>query len=231
MYLFWDITYILVIIGAVITLLASIYMQNVYKKYGNIENKAGITGAQFAKLMLDKKGITDVIIRPIRGHLTDNYNPANNTLSLSQTTFAANTIGAVGVAGHEAGHAMQHHVKYWAFRARAWLVPITNFGAKLSWPMIFIGMIFGWNQTLIDIGIVLFAFVFVFHMITLPVEINASRRSISTITDLKVLSKDELTATKKILRAAALTYVAAAASTLLQLLRLILRFGNRRDEY
>lgn len=224
---YYDATIILVIIGSVISLVASGYMQSTYNKYGQIGNKAGITGAQFAALMMKQQGLDNVRIQAIAGNLSDNYNPRNKSLNLSQTTYSQASIGAIGVAGHEVGHAMQDEVSYWAFMARSWLVPITNIGSRLSFPIILVGALFQ-GDFLVNIGLVLFSLTLVFNVVTLPVELNASKRALASIEGLRVLTPEELKGARKVLRAAALTYVAAIAASLLSLLRMVALFGNRR---
>ncbi len=228
--LFWDATYLLVIAGAVLSMIASGYMNSTYNKYGKIGNKSGMTGAQFASLMLHHEGVDKVKVQGTRGNLTDNYNPMNRTLNLSETTFGQATIGAIGVAGHEGGHAMQHHVSYWAFNLRSFLVPITNFGSRISWPLILVGVLFGQNETLINIGLILFSFTFLFSVVTLPVEFNASNRALKAIESMGVLDDQELQMTRRVLRAAAMTYVSAAAASALSLLRMFILFGGRRRD-
>ena len=225
--MFFDKTYILIILGMLISFAASIYLKSTYHKYGQMANRRGITGAQFAKLMLNNENMNDVDVVAISGELSDNYLHTTKTLSLSRTTYSQATIGAIGVAGHEVGHAMQHNKNYMPFNARKWLVPVANFGANASWPIILLGILFGYNQTLLNIGILLFSLTFLFQVVTLPVEFNASRRALQSIKNLNVLDKDEFRASKKVLRAAALTYVAGATAIMLQLLRLIILFGGR----
>lgn len=228
---YYDPTFILVIIGAVIVLGASAYMKSVYNKYGQIANQRGITGEAASKLILRTEGISDVQILSVPGELTDHYDPRNRSLNLSDSSRRSTSIAAVGVAAHECGHAIQHNQNYWALQLRSFLVPITNIGARLSWPIIFLGILMSWNQTLINIGVFLFLIVFFFQVVTLPVEFNASKRAINALEMHGVLSAEELNGTKKVLRAAALTYVASAASTLLQVLRLRILFGgNRRND-
>ncbi len=228
-YYYFDPTYILVIIGMVIVLAASGYMRRTYAKYSQIQSSRNITGEMASRLILRSEQIGDVQIKGIAGELTDNYNPKDKTLNLSETSRNDTSIAAIGVAAHECGHAIQDKQGYWALQLRSFLVPITNIGAKLSWPIIFIGVILSWNQTLINIGIYMFMIVFFFQLVTLPVEFNASSRAIKALETNNVLTQEELVGTKKVLRAAALTYVASAASTLLQLVRLLTLFGGRRN--
>ncbi|AVM42645.1 zinc metallopeptidase [Fastidiosipila sanguinis] len=226
-FFYFDSTYILVLIGMLISAGASIYMQSTYNKYGQISNKGGISGAEFAAKMMQKAGIYDVQILSTRGNLSDNYNPMNKTLNLSETTHSMTTIGAIGVAGHEVGHAMQDAEGFWAMKLRRYMVPAVNFGSMLSMPIILLGIVLSYNQTLINIGILLFSLTFIFQVVTLPVEFGASRKALAHIESMNVLDRDELKATSKVLRAAALTYVAAATASLLSLMRLIILFGGR----
>ena len=192
-----------------------------------------MTGAQAAAKILESQGIYDVRIQHIGGNLTDNYNPKNKVLSLSDATYASTSVAAIGVAAHECGHAMQHHKGYAPISLRNALVPFANWGARLSWLLIIIGILFygqGTGQTMINIGIFAFSAAVLFQIVTLPVEFNASNRAVRVLETTGIFGNTELKYTKKVLGAAALTYVAAAASSILQLLRLIILFGGRRDD-
>lgn len=229
---YFDPTYILVIIGSVFVLAASAYMRSTYSKYSKVFSQRGITGANAAQTILRSEGIHDVQLLSVHGELTDHYDPRNKSLNLSDGSRTGTSIADLGVAAHEVGHAIQHHEQYFPLHIRNLLVPITNIGATLSWPIIIVGMMMGMNRTLIMIGVILFLTVLVFQIVTLPVEFNASRRAIRALEVNHILSDEELRATKKVLTAAALTYVAAAASTLLQVLRLLLLTrgrSSRRD--
>lgn len=230
---YWDPTYILIVIGMVICLAASAHVNSTFKKYSKYKSNSGLTGAQAAKKILESQGIYDVKIQHISGNLTDHYNPSNKVLSLSDATYNQTSVAAVGVAAHECGHAMQHAKGYAPIAVRSALVPFANWGSRLSWVLILIGIIFygqGTGQTLIEIGIFAFSLAVLFQLVTLPVEFNASGRAVKVLESTGIFGTTELKYTKKVLGAAALTYVAAAASSILQLLRLILLFGGRDND-
>lgn len=203
-------------------------VQSNYKKYGRIRNARNMTGAQAAYELLQMNGITDVRIKRISGNLTDHYNPKTKEICLSEGVFNSNSIAAVGIACHEAGHACQHAQAYFPLKIRNFIIPVTRFGSNLGIPLALIGIIFSW-QPLIYIGIILYAAVAVFQLITLPVEFNASKRALQTIRTNSFLVGAEYNGARKVLTAAALTYVAALASSLATLLRLLLVAGRRSD--
>ena len=230
---YFDPTYILIIIGMVLCLAASAHVNSTFNKYSRVRSNSGMTGAQAAQRILESQGIYDVSIRHISGNLTDNYNPSTKVLSLSVATYGSTSVAAIGVAAHECGHAMQHNKGYAPISVRNALVPFANWGSRLSWVLIIIGIIFygqGTGQTMINIGIFAFSLAVLFQIVTLPVEFNASNRAIRVLESTGIFGISELKCTKKVLGAAALTYVAAAASSILQLLRLILLFGGRDDD-
>lgn len=230
---YFDPTYILIIIGMVLCLAASAHVNSTFNKYSRVRSNSGMTGAQAAQRILESQGIYDVSIRHISGNLTDNYNPSTKVLSLSDATYGSTSVAAIGVAAHECGHAMQHNKGYAPISVRNALVPFANWGSRLSWVLIIIGIIFygqGTGQTMINIGIFAFSLAVLFQIVTLPVEFNASNRAIRVLESTDIFGTSELKCTKKVLGAAALTYVAAAASSILQLLRLILLFGGRDDD-
>ena len=231
-YYWWDPTYFLVIIGAVICLLASAHVNNTFKKYSKYSSMSGMTGAQAAQRILNAAGIYDVEIRHISGNLTDHYDPRNKTLSLSDSVYGSTSVAAVGVAAHECGHAIQHQKNYVPLTIRGAIVPVANIGSTLAWPLILIGLFISSRsgQALITAGIICFSLAVLFQIVTLPVEFNASRRALRILGETGILGEQELGYTRKVLGAAALTYVAGAASATLQLLRLILLFGGRRDD-
>ena len=231
-YYWWDPTYFLVIIGAVICLLASAHVNNTFKKYSKYSSMSGMTGAQAAQRILNAAGIYDVEIRHISGNLTDHYDPRNKTLSLSDSVYGSASVAAVGVAAHECGHAIQHQKNYAPLTIRGAIVPVANIGSTLAWPLILIGLFISSRsgQALITAGIICFSMAVLFQIVTLPVEFNASRRAVRILGETGILGEQELGYTRKVLGAAALTYVAGAASAILQLLRLILLFGGRRDD-
>lgn len=230
---YYDPTYILIIIGMIICLAASAHVNSTFRKYSKYKSNSGMTGAQAAARILESQGIYDVQIRHISGDLTDNYNPSDKVLSLSDATYNSTSVAAIGVAAHECGHAMQHHKGYAPISVRNALVPFANWGSRLSWLLIIIGIIFygqGTGQMMINIGIIAFSLAVLFQLVTLPVEFNASNRAIRVLENTGIFGRDELKYTKKVLGAAAMTYVAAAASSILQLLRLVILFGGRRDD-
>ena len=226
---YFDPTYILVLIGVVISLLASAKVKSTFAKYSKVRSTSGLTGAQAAERILRNAGIFDVTVQRISGQLTDHYDPKNKVLRLSDSVFGETSVAAIGVAAHECGHAIQHNKEYAPLRIRTALVPIANFGATLSWPLILVGVLLSWSQTLITLGIILFCAAVLFQLVTLPVEFNASNRAVKILASTGILSDREVSQTKQVLGAAALTYVAAAAASILQLLRLIILFGGNRD--
>lgn len=231
---YWmDYTYIFVIIGAVICLIASAGMNSTFSRYQRVRSMSGMTGAMAAERILRDAGIRDVQVQHIQGNLTDHYNPMNKTLSLSDSVYNSTSVAAVGVAAHECGHAIQHAKGYVPLRVRGAFVPIANIGSNLAWPLIIIGLIFrgSMSSVLIQAGIIMFSLAVLFQLITLPVEFNASHRAMQELEHTGILGSVELKDTRKVLTAAAMTYVASAASMILQLLRLIILFGGRsRDD-
>ncbi|MBE6172732.1 MAG: zinc metallopeptidase [Enterococcus faecium] len=225
-----DPTFLLVIAGLAISGIASAYVNSTFRKYDKIRSQNNVTGTQAAQFILQSQKINNVGVQQIAGDLTDNYNSGNKMLSLSQATAQSTSVAAIGVAAHECGHAVQDAVGYAPLKIRASLVPVANFGSMISFPLIMVGVLFSWNTTLINIGIFAFSLALLFQLVTLPVEFNASRRAIQILSEGGLLTEEEVPMAKHVLFAAALTYVAAALSTFLQLLRLILIFGgNRRD--
>ena len=202
------------------------------RTYKKVRNHSGITGAEAAQRILRAAGITDVQVVPIRGSLTDHYDPRTKTVSLSEDIYGRNSLAAVGVAAHECGHAIQDATNYAPLNIRSAIVPAANIGSQLSWVFIIVGAILSFNQTLITIGIIMFSAAVLFQLVTLPVEFNASARALEQLESNGILYRDEVSQTRKVLSAAALTYVAAAATAILQLLRLIILFGgrDRRDD-
>jgi len=224
---YFDFTYLLVIIGAVICLLASAGVNSTMNKYHKERILTGITGVDCARRILDNEGLYYVqVCITDRG---DHYNPSENTVYLSSRNFHGSTITAVSVAAHECGHAIQHAQEYAPLNIRTALVPVVNIGTSLSWPIIILGIILSYNQTLIQIGIWAFALAVLFQLVTLPVEFNASHRAVAKLEQFGIVTSEENKGSKKVLRAAAFTYVAAAASSILQLLRLVLLFGGGRN--
>ena len=222
-----DGTYILVLIGAVISMIASTKVKTTYAKYGKVRSRSGMTATEAARRILDNAGLRHVRIEKVAGDLTDHYSPKELVLRLSDTTINSTSIAAIGVAAHECGHAIQHAKNYVPLNVRNAIVPVVNLGSTLSWPMILLGLLFGFAG-FFDLGIIFFSFSLIFQLITLPVEFNASSRALQILDDSGMLYEDELKGAKKVLSAAAMTYVAAAIATLLSLLRLIILFGGRR---
>ncbi|QIL46350.1 zinc metallopeptidase [Vagococcus coleopterorum] len=227
MNMMWDRTYILIIIGMVLSMLASAYVSRTFKKYADVKTKKGYTGAQVAQMILDVNNIQNVAVQPIRGELNDNYNSATKILSLSEPVANVQSVSAIGVAAHECGHAVQDAVGYKPLIWRAALVPIANFGTQVSFPLIIAGLFFG--KFLITAGIVCFSAALVFQLVTLPVEFNASARALRILNEQEILDQEEMSMARHVLFAAALTYVAAAFASVLQLLRLIMIYGDRRN--
>ena len=226
---YYDWTYFLIIIGFIITLAAQMKMKSTVSRYKSVPAASGATGAQTARALLDSAGLYDIQIQQIPGELTDHYDPSSKVVRLSQTSCARSSIAAIGVAAHECGHAMQDAEGYGPLKFRSALVPAANIGSKLAWPVLIIGFIFSFPP-LVHAGIILFSIIVVFHLVTLPMELNASSRALKMISDQGLLEAEEQKGAKAVLTAAALTYVAALASTLLTFIRLILLSGGgRRD--
>lgn len=230
---YYDPTYILVLIGLAISGIASSYVQSTFRKYSQVNSKLGYSASEITRYILDYANLEDVAIEHVRGNLTDHYDPRDKTLRLSDATNRSHSVAAIGVAAHEAGHALQDRDNYLYLRLRSALVPVTNIGQTAAFPILMLGLLFGSGsgQTLINIGLMLFATTFLFQIITLPVEINASNRALSILEAEQILQGEELEGARKVLRAAALTYVAAAIASFLNVARLFLLFGgNRRND-
>lgn len=232
-YMFYDPTMLLLIPALILAMWAQFKVNSTFKKYSKIACARGLTGADAARMILDKNGLYNVQVRHIPGNLTDNFDPRTNVVSLSDATYSSRSIGAIGVAAHECGHAVQHAVGYAPIKVRNAIVPVVSFCSKLAMPIILIGFIFAFfgsfSTTLVDIGIILYAATVAFQLITLPVEFNASSRALKTLDSFGMLGSDEIKGARKVLSAAAMTYVAAAFSAIMSLLRLILiaNRGNR----
>ena len=230
MYYGFDITYIFVIIGMLITLIASWRMKATFAKYERVASQSGLTGRDVAERILRANGIYDVSVRPVSGRLTDHYDPRDKTVSLSEVIYGSTSVAAIAVAAHECGHAIQDNVGYVPLNLRSAFVPVANWGSRLSWPLIFVGFLLGYgniSNILIQIGIAMFLLAVIFQIITLPVEFDASRRALIELENNEILLDKEDKSARKVLFAAAMTYVAAAASGVLQLLRLLLLFNGR----
>lgn len=227
--MFFDTTYILVLIGIGLTMLASLKLKSTFSKFSRIRSVSGYTGQEVARMILNANGIYDVNVNPVSGSLTDHYDPASKTVNLSEDIYGSNSIAAISVAAHECGHAIQHNVGFVPLSFRSLLVPVANFGATLSWPLVVLGLMLGnGGSFFIQLGIILFMGAVLFQIVTLPVEFDASRRAIIELEKNSILPEQERKGAKDVLFAAALTYVAATAASMLQLLRLIiLRDRNR----
>lgn len=227
---YFDPTYILVLIGVVLSLLASAKVKTTFGKYSKVRSMSNMTGKDAAERILQMQGIHDVRVEHIAGDLTDHYDPSAKILRLSDTVYGSHSVAAIGVAAHECGHAIQHAKGYAPLSIRGTLVPAANFGSAISWPLILLGLVLGGGSSiLVTIGIIAFTFAVLFQIVTLPVEFNASARAVRILETSGILGGEELKGTKKVLSAAALTYVAGAAAAILQLLRLLLIARNNRD--
>lgn len=229
--MFYDPTYILVMIGVVICLLASAKMNSTFSKYSRVRSHSGMTGKEVAEALLHREGIYDVRVEYVAGNLTDHYDPRSKVLRLSDATYQQTSVAAIGVAAHECGHAIQHARGYAPLSIRSALVPVANFGSSIAWPLIIIGLIMNsqTSQLFLNLGVIAFSMAVLFQIVTLPVELNASRRALKILGNTGMLYPDEVRETRKVLTAAALTYIAGAASATLQLLRLIMISNSRRD--
>lgn len=225
----FDPTYILVLIGAVLCLAASALVKSTYRKYSRVSSMSGMTGAQVAMEILRRNGITDVSVQHVSGDLTDHYDPRTKTVNLSDSTYASQSVAAIGVAAHECGHVCQHYTGYLPIRIRAALVPAANIGSNIGLPIVVLGLFLGFTP-LAKIGLIVFTLAVLFQIVTLPVEFDASHRALVMLSDYGMLAEDEVAQSRKVLSAAALTYVASAAATILQLLRLVMIVnGSDRD--
>jgi len=231
--LYFDWTYLVLVLPCMIlAMVASANVNSTFKRYSQQRSMRGLTGAEAAKRVLSANGVHDVRIERVSGNLTDHYDPKANVIRLSDSVYSNTSTAAIGVACHEAGHAVQYAENYGPIKLRAAIIPVTNFGSRLAMPLILAGLLFSGlgelSVTIVYLGIACFGLSFVFQVVTLPVEFNASNRAIRAIESAQLLSDEELKGAKKTLRAAAMTYVAATAVALAQLLRLIILFGGRR---
>ena len=228
---YFDPTYMLVIVGVIICLLASAKMRSTFQKYARVRSHSGMTGREAAEEVLRRAGIDDVRVERVAGNLTDHYDPRTKVLRLSDATYGSNSIAAVGVAAHECGHAIQHAQGYVPLKIRGSLVPVANLGSTLAWPLILLGLLFTGESSVmfLNLGVLAFSLAVLFQIVTLPVEFNASNRAIRILGSSGIMYPEEVKDTKKVLSAAALTYVAGAAAAILQLLRIVLLTGRRRD--
>lgn len=225
-------SFLLMILAVIFAGMAQAKVSSTYSKYSRVPNRRGLTGEQVAAQMLMQAGIHDVRIERVAGHLTDHYDPRTKTLRLSSGVYDGRSVAALGIAAHETGHAIQHDTGYVFLVLRSTLVPLSSLGSKLAWPLIIIGLLFGGasSNTLIMLGILFYALAVLFTVVTLPVEFNASSRALNMLEDQYFLDADEIGGARKVLSAAAMTYVAAAFAAIVELLRLIAIFGNRRDD-
>lgn len=229
-YYYYDWTYILVLVGALICMAASARVNSTFSRYSTVRSHSGMTGKEAAEQILHRNGIYDVQVIHIPGNLTDHYNPSKKTLGLSDTVYNSSSVAAIGVAAHECGHAVQHATGYAPLSIRGALVPVANIGSMAAWPLIIIGLLLNGQTSalFINLGILLFTAAVLFQIVTLPVEFNASGRAIKVLETSGMLYPEEVGSVKKVLGAAALTYVASAAAMILQLLRLFIIAGGRR---
>ena len=217
-----DSSIILVVIGTLLCLITSGIVKSTFAKYSKVASMSGMTGAQVADAILRKEGIYDAKVEPIAGSLTDHFNPATKVVSLSESVYGSSSIAAISVAAHECGHAMQHNEDYFPLKIRSSILPVANFGSKYGLWMVILGLIISFFRPIVFIGVVLFAFGVLFQVVTLPVEFDASRRALETISEMGILGEQEMTGAQKVLKSAAMTYVASAAASILSLIRLIL---------
>ncbi len=221
-------SYFLVIISFLVALLASFNVKHTYNKYSQVMSRRGYTADQIARMILDQNGLHNVQVERVSGNLTDHFDPNSNVVRLSDSVYGKSSVAAIGVAAHECGHAIQYAEEYSPMKVRATIIPITNIGSTLAYPLVLLGIILGGIQPLITIGIWLFVAVVVFQLVTLPVEFNASGRALKTLEQSGYLDEDELGQSRSVLIAAALTYVAALFTAVAQLIRLI-AISNRRN--
>ena len=226
---YFDPTYIFVLIGLIICLAASAKMRSTFSKYSRVRNHWGMTGREAAEQVLHRAGIYDVRVEHISGNLTDHYDPRSNVIRLSDSVYDSTSIAAVGVAAHEAGHAVQYAQDYGPIKLRGAIIPVCNFSSQISILLIILGFVL-YSRPLFAVGVILFAVATVFQVVTLPVEFNASRRAIRSLRDTNLLDEQELRGAKKVLGAAAMTYVAALLVSIAHLLRYLLLFGSRRRD-
>ncbi len=226
---FWDISMIILIPGLLLAMYAQAKVSSTYNRYKKITSHSGYTGAQFARKMLNDNGLYDVTITQISGRMSDHYDPRANQVRLSAEVYNGTSIASLGIAAHEVGHAVQHATNYFPLTVRNLVVPVTNFSSSIYMLLIFLGIIMN-SFSMIQFGIMLFAVIVIFQVITLPVEFNASRRAIATLGGDGVLDAEELSGAKRVLGAAAMTYVAAMVTAVLQLLQLLMVFGGHNDD-
>lgn len=227
----FDWTYLMVLAGAILSLVASAKVNSTFQKYAKVRSMSGMTASQVARRILDRNGLSEIPVEHVSGNLSDHYDPSAKVLRLSDSTYNSVSVAAIGVAAHECGHAIQHKESYGPLKLRTAIVPAANLGSRLGIPIILLGIIFGGGGSLlVNIGIWVFSLAVLFQIVTLPVEFNASSRALVMLEEYGILGQDEKRKAKSVLSAAAMTYVAAAASSILQLLRLVILFGGRRND-
>lgn len=222
--------YALLLVAAIASIAASVKVNSTFRKYSKVQGMTGMTGADAAKRLLRAAGIYDVAVERVSGELTDHYSPTEKVLRLSDATYGSTSVAAVAVAAHECGHAIQHQENYMPLSARSMLAPVAGIGSRAGVPLIVLGCLLGYNYTLVQIGIWVFSLAVLFQVVTLPVEFNASSRALKLLESQRILSGEENKMSRRVLSAAAMTYVAAAAVSVLQLLRLAAIFGGRRRD-
>jgi Zn-dependent membrane protease YugP len=227
-YFGFDWTYLLILAAFLLSMAVQVFMKSVFARYSRIRSASGLTGADVARRILESEGIYDVRVQPVAGSLTDHYDPRSKTVNLSETVCNSSSLAALGVAAHECGHAIQHAKNYAPLSWRSALVPLANFGSGFSWPLFVAGLVFS-SGVLCKVGILLFCFALLFQVVTLPVEFNASRRALQKLSACGLMDRNEVGGARRVLVAAALTYVAAVCSSLLYLLRMLILLGGRED--
>lgn len=233
-FFYFDSTYILVLPAIILAVIAQGKVSSTFNKYSRVPSRIGMTGAEAARRIMELNGIYDVSIERVAGNLTDHYDPSKKVLRLSDNVYSSSSIAAIGVAAHETGHAIQHARGYAPLSLRSIMVPAVNFGSRLFLPLILLGLLFSFSSavgnSLITLGIILFGITVLFTLVTLPVEFNASKRAIACLSESRILYDDEVDGAKKVLSAAAMTYVASAAVAIAQFLRLLVLFGGRNRD-
>ena len=235
MFYYFDWTYLILDLPAIILAVAAQgKVSSTFNKYSKVQSHIGITGAEAARRIMEQNGIYDVSVERVSGNLTDHYDPSRKVLRLSDNVYSSSSIAAIGVAAHETGHAIQHARNYAPLSLRSLMVPLANIGSSLAMPLILLGILFSFSSrmgdSLITLGIILFGLSVVFTVITLPVEFNASKRAVACLDESRILYSDEIDGVKKVLGAAAMTYVASTAVALANFIRLIVIFGGRRRD-